>query len=139
MTYEKWGIYGILTLMLIVASFTMIGALTMLIFEKQKDIQVLKAMGANNNLIQKIFISEGLLLAILGALGGTVLALIIGWAQVNYGLIAIQGGTFLIDYYPVTMVPSDFLLVGVTVIVVALLASWFPSRKAAMQPIELKS
>ncbi len=139
MTYEKWGIYGILTLMLIVASFTMIGALTMLIFEKQKDIQVLKAMGANNNLIQKIFISEGLLLAILGALGGTVLALIVGWAQVNYGLIAIQGGTFLIDYYPVTMVPSDFLLVGVTVIVVALLASWFPSRKAAMQPIELKS
>lgn len=139
MTYEKWGIYGILTLMLIVASFTMIGALTMLIFEKQKDIQVLKAMGANNGLIQKIFISEGLLLAVLGALGGIVLALIIGWAQVQYQLIAIQGGTFLIDYYPVTMVPSDFLLVGITVIVVALLASWFPSRKAAMQPIELKS
>lgn len=139
MTYEKWGIYGILTLMLIVASFTMIGALTMLIFEKQKDIQVLKAMGANNNLIQKIFISEGLLLAILGAIGGILLALVIGWAQVRYGLIAIQGGTFLIDYYPVTMVPSDFVLVGITVIVVALLASWFPSRKAAMQPIELKS
>lgn len=139
MTYEKWGIYGILTLMLVVASFTMIGALTMLIFEKQKDIQVLKAMGADNGLIQKIFISEGLLLASLGALGGTFLALVIGWAQVHYQLIAIQGGTFLIDYYPVNMVPSDFLLVGVTVIVVAAVASWFPSRKAAMQPIELKS
>ena len=139
MTYEKWGIYGILTLMLIVASFTMIGALTMLIFEKQKDIQVLKAMGADNSLIQKIFISEGLLLALLGAAGGIVLSLIIGWAQVRYGLIAIQGGTFLIDYYPVAMVPSDFLLVGVTVIIVAFVASWVPSRRAALQPIELKS
>jgi lipoprotein-releasing system permease protein len=139
MTYEKWGIYGILTLMLIVASFTMIGALTMLIFEKQKDIQVLKAMGANNNLIQKIFISEGLLLASLGAAGGIILALVIGWAQIQYKLIAIQGGTFLIDYYPVKMVSSDFLLVIITVMIVAVLASWFPSRKAAAQPIELKS
>ena len=139
MTLEKWGIYGILTLMLIVAAFTMIGALTMLIFEKQKDIQVLKAMGANNRLIQKIFISEGILLASLGTLGGIVLAIIICWAQVKYKLIAIQGGTFLIDYYPVKMVPSDFLLVVTTVAIVAVLASWFPSRKAAMQSIELKS
>lgn len=139
MTLEKWGIYGILTLMLIVASFTMIGALTMLIFEKQKDIQVLKAMGANNNLIKKIFIAEGLLLASLGTVGGMILAILIGWAQKKFNLIAIQGGTFLIDSYPVNMVSSDFLLVAITVLVVALLASWFPSRKAAMQPIELKS
>ena len=139
MTLEKWGIYGILTLMLIVASFTMIGALTMLIFEKQKDIQVLKAMGANNNLIKKIFIAEGLLLAFLGTVGGMILAILIGWAQKKFNLIAIQGGTFLIDSYPVNMVSSDFLLVSITVLVVALLASWFPSRKAAMQPIELKS
>ena len=139
MTYEKWGIYGILTLMLIVASFTMIGALTMLIFEKQKDIQVLKAMGSNNSLIKKIFISEGLLLAGLGALGGVILAVLIAWAQINYKLIAIQGGTFLIDYYPVSVHWSDILLVVTTVVVVAVIASWFPARKAAMQPIELKS
>ena len=139
MTLEKWGIYGIFTLMVIVASFTMIGALTMLIFEKQKDIHVLKAMGANNNLIQKIFISEGLLLASLGTLGGIILAVLICWAQVQFKLIAIQGGTFLIDYYPVKMVPADFILIGSTVTIVVLLASWFPSRKAAMQPIELKS
>ncbi|HKH62237.1 MAG TPA: FtsX-like permease family protein [Flavitalea sp.] len=139
MTLEKWGIYGILTLMLIVASFTMIGALTMLIFEKQKDIQVLKAMGANNNLIKKIFIAEGLLLASLGTVGGMILALLIGWAQKKFNLISIQGGTFLIDSYPVNMVSSDFLLVAITVLVVAWFASWVPSRKAAMQPIELKS
>src|SRR5260370_19493866 len=66
MTIEKWAIYGILTLMLIIAAFTMVGSLTMLVMEKQKDIQILKALGANNRLVQKIFLSIGLLLASIG-------------------------------------------------------------------------
>ncbi|MFT3826818.1 MAG: FtsX-like permease family protein [Chitinophagaceae bacterium] len=139
MNVEKWAIYSILTLMLVVAAFTMIGGLTMLVLEKQKDIQVLKAMGAGRGLIQKIFLSEGLLLAILGAATGIILAIIFCWLQVKYKLIALEGGTFLIDYYPVKLVPADFLLVIVTVLFVALVAAWFPSRKAALQPIELKS
>jgi lipoprotein-releasing system permease protein len=139
MSLEKWAIYGILTLMLIVAAFTMIGSLTMLVLEKQKDIQVLKSMGANNKLIQKIFLTEGLLLAGIGCVGGVILAVIFCWAQVKYKIIAIQGGTFLIDYYPVQLVATDFLLVLLTVSLVAFLASWFPSRKAALQPIELRS
>lgn len=139
MALEKWAIYGISTLMLVVASFTMIGALSMLVLEKQKDIQVLKALGGTNALIQKIFLSEGILLAGLGALGGIILAIIICWAQVKFKLITIEGGTFLIDYYPVKMIPSDFFLISITVMLVALIASWFPSRKAAMQKIELKS
>ncbi|MDF2187102.1 FtsX-like permease family protein [Paraflavitalea sp. CAU 1676] len=139
MTLEKWAIYGILTLMLIVAAFTMIGGLTMLVLEKQKDIQVLKAMGANRGLIQKIFLSEGLLLAGIGAIAGIVLAVIFCWAQVQFELIKLEGGTFLINYYPVKLVAGDFLLVVVTVFLVAFIASWFPSRKAALQPIELKS
>jgi lipoprotein-releasing system permease protein len=141
MTLEKWAIYGILTLMLIVAAFTMIGGLTMLVLEKQKDIQVLKAMGAHNGMIQKIFLSEGLLLAIIGMGAGILLAMVFCWAQVKYKLIAIQGqgGTFLIDYYPVKLVATDFTLVIITVLLVAVIASWFPSRKAALQPIELKS
>lgn len=139
MTLEKWAIYAILTLMLVVSAFTMIGGLTMLVLEKQKDIQVLKAMGANNGLIQKIFLSEGLLLAGIGAVTGMVLAVLFCWAQVQFHLISLEGGTFLIDYYPVKLVAGDFLLVVVTVSLVALIASWFPSRKAALQPIELKS
>jgi lipoprotein-releasing system permease protein len=139
MNLEKWAIYGILTLMLVVAAFTMIGSLTMLVLEKQKDIQVLKSMGANNSLIQKIFLSEGLLLAGIGSIAGVLLAIVFCWAQVKYKIIAIQGGTFLIDYYPVQLVATDFLLVMVTVSMVAFLASWFPSRRAAMQPIELRS
>lgn len=139
MNLEKWAIYGILTLMLIVAAFTMIGSLTMLVLEKQKDIQVLKSMGATNKLIQKIFLTEGLLLAGIGCIGGVILAIIFCWAQVKYKLIAIQGGTFLIDYYPVQLVATDFLLVLLTVSLVAFMASWFPSRRAALQPIELRS
>lgn len=139
MSGEKWFIYAILTLMLIVAAFTMIGGLTMLVLEKQKDIQVLKAMGATNGLIKKIFLSEGLLLAAIGLITGMALAVLVCWAQVRFKLIQIPGATFLIDHYPVKMVLTDFLLVFLTVAVVATLASWFPSRKAALQPIELKS
>jgi lipoprotein-releasing system permease protein len=139
MTLEKWAIYAILTLMLIVAAFTMIGGLTMLVLEKQKDIQVMKAMGANNGLIQKIFLSEGVLLAAIGMTSGIVLAVLFCWAQVKFKLITIPGATFLIDHYPVQLVASDFVLVIATVVIVATLASWFPSRKAALQPIELKS
>lgn len=139
MNLEKWAIYAILTLMLIVAAFTMIGSLTMLVLEKQKDIQVLKSMGAGNLLVQKIFLSEGLLLAGIGTATGLLLAVVFCWAQVQFKLIAIQGGTFLIDYYPVKLATADFLLVIVTVLLVAFLASWFPSRKAALQPIELRS
>ena len=139
MNLEKWAIYGILTMMLIVAAFTMIGALTMLVLEKQKDIQILKALGADNHRVRKIFLSEGILLAGMGAFAGLLIAVIVCWAQVKYKLIAIEGGTFLSDYYPVELRASDFFLVLVTVMLIALLASWFPARKAALQPVELKS
>lgn len=136
---EKWVIYIILTLILAVAAFNMVGALTMLVWEKQKDIHVLKALGASGRLIQKIFLTEGVLLAGLGGAGGILLAVVICWLQLRYKLIPLQGGSFLIDYYPVKLVATDFLLVFSTILVVALLASWFPSRKAAAQPIELRS
>lgn len=138
MRMEKWVIYAILTLILAVAAFNMVGALTMLVLEKKKDIQVLKAMGANNRYIQRIFLNEGLLLGVLGGLGGILLALLACWLQVRFKLVPLEGN-FLIDYYPVRIIPGDFLLVGGTILVVALLASWLPSRKAAGQKFELKS
>jgi lipoprotein-releasing system permease protein len=139
MQVEKWVIYALLSLILVVAAFTMIGALTMLVLEKQKDIQVLKALGANNNLLQKIFLSEGVLLATVGGAIGVLLALLTCWLQVNFKLVKLEGSSFLIDYYPVKMVGSDLLLVLLTVFIVAWIASWFPSRKAALQAIELRT
>ncbi len=139
MTMEKWVIYGILVLILVVASFNMIGALTMLVMEKQKDIQVLKAMGADDMRVNKIFLSSGVLIALLGATLGFILALLLCWAQVQFHLVPLQGSSFVVSYYPVKVQWTDLLLVMFTVLLVAVLASWFPARRAAMQRIELKS
>jgi lipoprotein-releasing system permease protein len=139
MRNEKWFIFVLLSFILVVAAFTMIGALTMLVLEKQKDIQILKAMGSSSNQVQKIFLSEGLLLAVIGGVGGVLLAFVIGFLQVKLKLIKLQGSTFLIDHYPIKFLAGDVLLVFVTVVLIALIASWFPSRKAALQPIALKS
>ncbi len=139
MQVEKWVIYGILSLILLIAAFNMIGALTMLVLEKQKDIAVLKAMGASNGLVQNIFLSEGFLLAAVGSGAGMLLAFLICYLQIKFKLIPLEGGTFIIDYYPVKMVVTDFLLVAATVFVVSLIAAWVPSRKAASQLFSLKS
>jgi len=139
MQTEKWFIFVLLSFIVVLAAFTMIGALTMLVLEKQKDIQILKAMGSNDVAIQKIFLSEGLLLGLIGGGGGTLLALLIGWLQVKFKLLKLEGSTFLIDYYPVKFLATDIILIISTVLVIALLASWFPSRKAAVQPIKLRS
>jgi len=139
MEVEKWVIYGILSLILIVAAFNMIGALTMLVLEKQKDIAVLKAMGANDQMVQKIFLSEGLLLAGIGGGAGIVIATFICWLQIQFKLIKLGGNSFIIDYYPVKMAVGDFFLVTGTVLLIALFAAWLPSRKASLQLFSLKS
>ena len=139
MQVEKWFIYALLSLIMLVAAFNIVGALTMLVLEKQKDIHILKAMGANNNLIQKIFLSEGILLAAIGGVIGIVLAVIICFIQDKFHIIKLQGGTFIIDYYPVKMLPLDFLLTIATIAVIAFLASYIPSRKAATEVKTLKS
>lgn len=139
MNLERWVIYGVLCLILVVAAFNMIGALTMLVLEKQKDISVLHALGANKTFIQKIFLNEGLLLALIGTAIGMLLALVIALLQIKFHLIPLQGGSFLIDYFPVKLRLMDFILVTVTVFVIALIASWLPSRKAASQEFSLRS
>ncbi|MEP6948462.1 MAG: FtsX-like permease family protein [Ginsengibacter sp.] len=139
MRLEKWIIYAVLTLILIIAAFNMIGALTMLVLEKRKDISVLQSLGADNNLIKKIFLSEGLLLALTGSATGIVLALIICFLQLKFKIIKLVGNSFLIDYFPVRLVLTDFLLVTVTGLIIALAASWFPAQKASRQLFNLKS
>lgn len=139
MTMERWAIYAVLCLILVVAAFNMIGALTMLVLEKQKDISVLHALGGGRNFIQRIFLSEGMLLALIGGGIGMLLAWGIALLQLKYHLIALEGGSFLIDYFPVQLKFTDFLLVGATVFFIAFLASWLPSRKAAKQEFSLRT
>lgn len=139
MRLEKWFIYAVLTLILIIAAFNMVGALTMLVLEKRKDISVLLSMGADKSLIKKIFLSEGILLAVVGAGTGIVLALIIAFLQMKYHLIKLAGASFLIDYFPVKLELTDFILVIFTALVIAFTASWFPAKKASEQIFNLKT
>lgn len=139
MRLEKWFIYAVLTLILIIAAFNMIGALTMLVLEKRKDISVLQALGADKSLIKKIFLSEGLLLAVAGAGTGIILALIISFLQLKFHFIKLAGNSFLIDYFPVKLVLTDFILVAITALIIAFTASWFPAKKASQQLFNLKA
>lgn len=135
---EKLAIYGIFSLILIVAAFNMIGALSMLVLEKKKDIQILQAMGASQSVIRKIFLSEGLLLAFVGNFGGVLIALILYYLQINYKLVPLEGASFVIDYYPVKLVLGDFVAVITTVFVIGVLASWFPAARAAKESYQLR-
>jgi lipoprotein-releasing system permease protein len=110
----------------------------MLVLEKQKDISVLQSLGAGRGMIQRIFLAEGMLLGLIGLGIGTVLAVILCLLQLKFHLLKLEGGSFLIDYYPVKMIPTDFLLVGATAFMIALIASWYPSWKASRQAFELK-
>lgn len=95
-------------------------------------------MGASSRLIQNIFLSEGLLLGFLGGGIGMLIALGIALAQIYFKLIPLQGGSFLIDYFPVTLSAFDFILVGFTVVFIAVIASYIPARKAARQQFVIR-
>jgi lipoprotein-releasing system permease protein len=138
MKLEKWAIYAILTLILIIAAFNMVSALTMLVLEKQKDISVLQSMGASDKSILKIFLSEGLLLGSIGTVTGIIMATILCLLQIKFKIIKLQGGSFLLDYFPVKLIATDFILVAATATAIAFFAAWFPARKASKQQFELR-
>jgi lipoprotein-releasing system permease protein len=128
MRSERLAIFFILTLILIIASFNIIGSLTMLIIEKERDIEILKSLGANNSLIRKIFIFEGWLISIIGACAGLLLGFLVCWLQQKFGFVKLQGETLIVDSYPVVMKFFDFVVVSGTVLLIGFWAAWYPVR-----------
>jgi lipoprotein-releasing system permease protein len=128
MRSERLAIFFILTLILIIASFNIIGSLTMLIIEKERDIKILRSLGADNDLIRKIFIFEGWLISIIGAFAGIVFGFLICWIQQTFGLVRLQSDSLIMDSYPVVMKMKDFIIVPVTVLVIGFWAAWYPVR-----------
>jgi lipoprotein-releasing system permease protein len=128
MRSERLAIFFILTLILIIASFNIIGSLTMLIIEKERDISILKSLGADNNLIKNIFIFEGWLISIIGAIAGIILGFTICWLQQTYGLVKLQSESLIMDSYPVVMKVKDFIIVPGTVLLIGYWAAWYPVR-----------
>lgn len=130
MQTEKWAIFMILGFILFIATFNVIGSLSMLILDKKRDIAILRSMGASTRLIRRIFLTEGILVTLSGAMAGLLLGGIISWLQQQFGLIKIntQGGSFLIDAYPVQMQLFDFINVFIIISAIGLIAAWIPAR-----------
>jgi lipoprotein-releasing system permease protein len=128
MRSERLAIFFILTLILFIASFNIIGSLTMLIIEKERDIEILRSLGADNNLIRKIFIFEGWLISIIGAIAGLIFGFTVCWLQQTYGFIKLNSDTLMMNAYPVVMKIKDFIIVPCTVLLIGYLAAWYPVR-----------
>ena len=102
MRSEKWAVYVILTFILILATFNVVGSLSMLMIDKRKDTEILKSMGADNRLIQRIFLNEGLLISVAGGIIGLLLGIILVLLQQQFGFVKFgTGGNYVVDAYPV--------------------------------------
>lgn len=132
MSIEKLIAYVFLTFILIVACFNIIGAVSMLIIDKRDDRQTLRNLGATDRQIRHIFLFEGWLISITGAVIGIALGLLLCWLQQTFGLVSLgsTSGTFVVDAYPVSVHPEDIAIVFVTVVVIACIAVWFPTKRA---------
>jgi lipoprotein-releasing system permease protein len=128
MRSEKWVIFLILTFILIIATFNVIGSLSMLILDKKRDIAVLQCLGASQSKVKRIFLSEGLLVSFIGAIGGLILGAVTCFLQQQYGFVKLgsANSTFVVSAYPVHMQIQDFIFVFFTVLLIGSVATWYP-------------
>jgi len=125
---EKWAVYLILTFVVIIATFNIVGSLTMLVMDKRKDIAILSSLGAGKQLIQGIFFCEGMLITLIGCLGGMLLALIFCLVQEHFGWIKMGSAYTAMDAYPIAIKLSDFGLVFLTVMVISVIAAGISAK-----------
>ena len=130
MQSEKIIAYIFLTFILVVACFNIIGSLSMLIIDKRDDVQTLRNLGADDRQISRIFLFEGRFIAVIGAVIGIALGLLLCWLQQRYGLVALgeSSGSFVVNAYPVSVHYTDVVVIFFTVIAVGWLAVWYPVR-----------
>ena len=128
MEIEKFISYLFLTFILAIACFNVIGSLSMLILDKREDVETLRNLGADDRLIARIFLFEGRLISLFGALSGIVLGLLLCYIQQRFGIISLGGGngSFIVEAYPVSVHVTDVVLIFITVITVGFLSVWYP-------------
>lgn len=137
MKIEKFIAYIFLTFILAVACFNIIGSLSMLIIDKKEDVTTLRNMGATDKQITRIFLFEGRMISVIGAVIGILLGLLLCWLQQEYGLVALgqSSGSFVVDAYPVSVHPEDIIVVFLTVVAVGFVSVWYPVRYFAKRLI----
>ena len=131
MRSEKWAVYVILTFILVLATFNVVGSLSMLMIDKRKDTEILKSMGADNHLIQKVFMNEGLLISVVGGVIGLLLGVVLVLLQQRFGFVKFgSGGNYVVDAYPVMLKVKDVLLIFATILVVGCTSAFLTVRHA---------
>jgi lipoprotein-releasing system permease protein len=135
MKSEKWAIFLILSFILLIATFNLIGSLSMLILDKKKDIAILYSMGADEKIIKRIFRIEGMMISVFGAIAGLVLGAVLCLAQMQFGLIRLgsEANAFIVPYYPVKLMAIDFISVFGIVMAIGFFTSWYPVRQITKQ------
>jgi lipoprotein-releasing system permease protein len=127
MKSEKWVTYLVLSFILVIACFNILGSLSMLIIDKREDIAILQSMGASNQLIRRIFLFEGWMISILGTISGLILGIVVCWIQIHFELIMLPGeGSFVISAYPVDIHLLDLILITTVVMMIGFLSAWYP-------------
>lgn len=131
MRSEKWAVYAILCFILILATFNVVGSLSMLMIEKRKDTEILQSMGADNQLIHKIFMNEGLLIAVAGGIIGLLLGIVVVLLQQRFGFVKFgSGGNYVVEAYPVLLKIKDVVLIFCTILVVGCTSAFLTVRHA---------
>lgn len=138
LNYERWSIFMILTFVLIIAIFNIIGSLTMLVIDKRQDIAILSSLGANKQTIQGIFFFEGMMISLIGCVAGVLLGLIFCLLQQHYGWIKMGAQMSVIDAYPIDLDIANFVLVFLTVGAISVVASGISARLSIKGLDEIK-
>ena len=130
MKIEKLMAYIFLTFILVIACFNIIGSISMLMIDKKNDVVTLRNLGASDKQIIRIFLFEGRMISVLGAMAGLAVGLLLCWLQQEYGIVRLgkSEGSFIVDAYPVSVHPWDVIIIFLTVITVGFLSVWYPVR-----------
>jgi len=135
---EKLALFIIVTIIVLVAAFAIVGHLVLLVAEKRKEIGILKAMGASAGSIGGIFLVAGMLICVVGTAAGSALGLLLIWVQNTYHIIRLAGDVYQISYLPMKLTGTDFALVVGSTLVISFLATLSPARAAArLDPVEV--
>jgi lipoprotein-releasing system permease protein len=135
---EKLALFVIVTIIVLVAAFAIIGHLVLLVAEKRKEIGILKAIGASASSVTVAFFAVGMTIGVVGTLGGAAVGLVLIWVQNTYKIIRLAGDVYQIDYLPMKLTPSDFLLVVGATLALSFLATILPARRAgSLIPVDV--
>jgi lipoprotein-releasing system permease protein len=135
---EKLALFVIVTIIVLVAAFAIIGHLVLLVAEKRKEIGVLKAIGASAHSITLVFFSVGMMISVVGTVAGSAVGLALIWIQNTYKIIRLAGDVYQIDYLPMKLSPSDFVLIVGATLLLSFLATVLPARRAgSLAPVDV--